>query len=150
MKPRGPHDVTLWTPAEIEKLKRLWLLGKTGRQIAAELGGKFSKSAVIGKARRLKLTHRASPLKQRAGWSAEKIEDFKRLWSEGVSRTDIARYFGIKVHSVDDRRQYYGLPPRTPCKTPGAMRMPEMPPRPKPAVIERPGWPTKAQLMAGR
>jgi GcrA cell cycle regulator len=51
-----------WTDERIEQLKRLWENGMTASQIAEELGG-VSRNAVIGKAHRLGLQSRPSPVK---------------------------------------------------------------------------------------
>ena len=51
-----------WTDERIERLKELWTRGMTASQIAEELGG-FSRNAVIGKAHRLGLQSRPSPVK---------------------------------------------------------------------------------------
>ena len=51
-----------WTDERIERLKELWTQGMTASQIADELGG-VSRNAVIGKAHRLGLQARPSPVK---------------------------------------------------------------------------------------
>src|SRR5882724_9247223 len=51
-----------WTDERIDQLKRLWGQGMTASQIADELGG-VSRNAVIGKAHRLGLEQRPSPVK---------------------------------------------------------------------------------------
>lgn len=51
-----------WTEERIERLKQLWTNGMTASQIADELGG-VSRNAVIGKAHRLGLQARPSPVK---------------------------------------------------------------------------------------
>jgi GcrA cell cycle regulator len=51
-----------WTEERIERLKQLWTQGKTASHIADELGG-VSRNAVIGKAHRLGLQARPSPVK---------------------------------------------------------------------------------------
>ena len=51
-----------WTEERIERLKKLWADGSTASQIAEELGG-VSRNAVIGKAHRLGLEQRPSPVK---------------------------------------------------------------------------------------
>lgn len=51
-----------WTEERVELLKKLWDEGKTAAQIAETLGG-VTRNAVIGKAHRLKLSGRASPIK---------------------------------------------------------------------------------------
>ena len=51
-----------WTEERIERLKKMWHQGATASQIADELGG-VSRNAVIGKAHRLGLEQRPSPVK---------------------------------------------------------------------------------------
>ena len=51
-----------WTEERIERLKSMWTKGATASQIAEELGG-VSRNAVIGKAHRLGLESRPSPVK---------------------------------------------------------------------------------------
>ncbi len=51
-----------WTDERIDQLKSLWEKGLTASQIAEELGG-VSRNAVIGKAHRLGLKSRPSPVK---------------------------------------------------------------------------------------
>ncbi|UYY59895.1 GcrA family cell cycle regulator [Sphingomonas sp. S2-65] len=52
-----------WTEERIDALKKMWDNGSTATQIAEELGG-VSRNAVIGKAHRLGLQSRPSPVKQ--------------------------------------------------------------------------------------
>ena len=51
-----------WTDERIDRLKTMWADGATASQIADELGG-VSRNAVIGKAHRLGLEQRPSPVK---------------------------------------------------------------------------------------
>jgi GcrA cell cycle regulator len=51
-----------WTEERIERLKSMWSEGSTASQIADDLGG-VSRNAVIGKAHRLGLEARPSPVK---------------------------------------------------------------------------------------
>src|SRR6201994_3381740 len=51
-----------WTDERIDRLKSMWAKGATASQIADELGG-VSRNAVIGKAHRLGLEQRPSPVK---------------------------------------------------------------------------------------
>ncbi len=51
-----------WTDERIDQLKAMWEKGMTASQIAEELGG-VSRNAVIGKAHRLGLQSRPSPVK---------------------------------------------------------------------------------------
>ncbi len=52
-----------WTDERIDKLKALWEQGVTASQIAESLGEGVSRNAVIGKAHRLGLQSRPSPVK---------------------------------------------------------------------------------------
>ncbi|MDE2213223.1 MAG: hypothetical protein KGJ34_01675 [Patescibacteria group bacterium] len=52
-----------WTPELMQNLARLWDEGHSTAEIGRRLG--FSKNAVVGKAHRLGLTPRPSPLKPR-------------------------------------------------------------------------------------
>src|SRR3569833_3414240 len=51
-----------WTDERIETLRKMWEAGQTASQIAEQLGG-VSRNAVIGKAHRLGLQSRPSPVK---------------------------------------------------------------------------------------
>jgi GcrA cell cycle regulator len=59
-----------WTDERIDQLKTMWEKGLTASQIAEELGG-VSRNAVIGKAHRLGLKSRPSPVK--AGEAKPKV-----------------------------------------------------------------------------
>ena len=50
-----------WTPERIARLTELWLDGSPASKIGAALG--LSKNAVVGKAHRLELAKRASPIR---------------------------------------------------------------------------------------
>ena len=52
-----------WTEERVAVLRKLWGEGKTAAEIAKELGG-VTRNAVIGKAHRLKLSNRLSPIQQ--------------------------------------------------------------------------------------
>ena len=52
-----------WTNERVELLRKLWGEGRTAAEIAKELGG-VTRNAVIGKAHRLKLSNRLSPIQQ--------------------------------------------------------------------------------------
>ncbi len=53
-----------WSDDRVTLLKRLWGEGKTAAEIAKELGEGVTRNAVIGKAHRLKLSSRMSPIQQ--------------------------------------------------------------------------------------
>jgi GcrA cell cycle regulator len=52
-----------WTDDRVSVLRKLWGEGRTAAEIAKELGG-VTRNAVIGKAHRLKLSNRVSPIQQ--------------------------------------------------------------------------------------
>jgi len=53
-----------WTDERVALLKKLWGEGKSAAEIAKTLGGGLTRNAVIGKAHRLKLSNRISPIQQ--------------------------------------------------------------------------------------
>ncbi len=53
-----------WTEERVNLLKQLWGEGKTAAEIAKALGDGVTRNAVIGKAHRLKLSSRVSPIQQ--------------------------------------------------------------------------------------
>jgi GcrA cell cycle regulator len=65
-----------WTDERIDRLKELWTQGMTASQIADELGG-VSRNAVIGKAHRLGLQSRPSPVKPNEGPSESAPSPFE-------------------------------------------------------------------------
>ena len=65
-----------WTEERIERLRELWTKGMTASQIAEDLGG-VSRNAVIGKAHRLDLQSRPSPVKANDAAPAPKAEPRK-------------------------------------------------------------------------
>ena len=60
-----------WTDERIDELKTMWEKGMTASQIAEALGG-VSRNAVIGKAHRLGLKSRPSPVKAKDGKANKK------------------------------------------------------------------------------
>src|SRR5207244_648340 len=62
-----------WTEARIDQLRQMWQAGHTASQIAETLGG-VSRNAVIGKAHRLGLQSRPSPVKAGDAEAAAPVE----------------------------------------------------------------------------
>jgi len=71
-----------WTEQRIEILRKLWGQGQTASQIAAILGG-ITRNAVIGKAHRLGLQARPSPIVRDAGASILTLNDRMCKWPVG-------------------------------------------------------------------
>lgn len=77
-----------WTPERIDELTRLWDEGQSASAIGKQLG--ISKNAVVGKAHRLKLAARPSPIRKQEAGSA--TPQRKRSDSLAMpSRTEEAR-----------------------------------------------------------
>ncbi|MEI8397221.1 MAG: GcrA family cell cycle regulator [Rhodospirillaceae bacterium] len=55
----------VWTDEQIEMLTTLWKEGKSASEIATFIGGDISRNAIIGKAHRLGLSGRPSPIKKK-------------------------------------------------------------------------------------
>ncbi len=53
-----------WTDERVMLLKKLWVEGKTAAEIAKLIGGGVTRNAVIGKAHRMKLSGRISPIQE--------------------------------------------------------------------------------------
>ena len=65
-----------WTPELIKELKKLWKKGLTTGEIGRILG--ISKNAVVGKAHRLGLESRPSPIKRETSCKKEKKQPVKK------------------------------------------------------------------------
>jgi GcrA cell cycle regulator len=76
-----------WTEERIDLLKTMWEKGMTASQIAEELGG-VSRNAVIGKAHRLDLQSRPSPVKAVEGVTAAAAP--RKLVTPSKARTPAA------------------------------------------------------------
>ena len=78
-----------WTPELIKELKRLWNKGLTTVEIGNRIG--MSKNAVVGKAHRLGLEGRPSPIKREKKKITEnvKVEEKKKKEPEVIQETTI-------------------------------------------------------------
>lgn len=63
-----------WTDERVTQLKQMWGEGKTAAEIARQLGDGVTRNAVIGKAHRLKLSGRISPIQQNKKAKVKKVE----------------------------------------------------------------------------
>jgi len=73
-----------WTDERVERLKELWAQGMSASEIADELGD-ISRNAVIGKAHRLGLSGRPSPIKKKPSKGATILALTERMckWPVG-------------------------------------------------------------------
>ena len=81
-------------------------------------------------------------------WTAERIQKLRDLWDEGKTLVEIGHHFNKTWRRIAWAREHYELPARR-----GKYAVYEAPPeRPRHAALpsQRPGWPTREQLMAGR
>lgn len=74
-----------WTDDRVSVLKKLWGEGRTAAEIAKELGG-VTRNAVIGKAHRLKLSNRVSPIQQNNKKPVQKVVERKEVERETVQQ----------------------------------------------------------------
>lgn len=82
-----------WTDDRVEVLKQLWDEGKTASQIAAVLG--VTRNAVIGKAHRIGVSARPSPIKRRKpGATILELTDRMCKWPIGDPRDKEFRFCG--------------------------------------------------------
>lgn len=97
-----------WSRARCERLAQLWVEGLPVGSIADALDS--SKSAVCGKAHRLGLPKRRSPIGPDTRWSSEKDEAFRHAWEAGVPTAVIAAQFGlVRADSASTRAREMGL-----------------------------------------
>ncbi len=104
-----------WTDERIDQLKRLWGQGMTASQIAEDLGG-VSRNAVIGKAHRLGLEARPSPVKG------------------GETASGTAAPVPAAPIAPAPERVVTAAPRPTPAPAPAAATPPPAPPTPQPMV----------------
>lgn len=88
-----------WTEDRVSLLKKLWGDGHTAAEIAKQLGG-VTRNAVIGKAHRLKLSNRVSPIQQN-----------KKVANKNVKRKKIEK---SSVSVASERSEAASLPKRKP------------------------------------
>lgn len=84
-----------WTDDQIARLKFLWRQGYSASQVAKDLGGGLTRSAVIGKVHRVGLSGRAQPAKPGATVSASRRAD-----------SDAARGAVQKLKIATDKRAH--------------------------------------------
>ncbi|MBV6632682.1 MAG: global cell cycle regulator GcrA-like protein [Alphaproteobacteria bacterium] len=82
-----------WTDERVDVLRQLWDEGKTASQIASVLG--ITRNAVIGKAHRIGVSRRPSPIKRRKpGATILELTDRMCKWPIGDPRDPDFRFCG--------------------------------------------------------
>lgn len=92
-----------WTADKVVNLTRLWRNGYSASAIGKTIG--MSRNAVIGKAGRLGLEPRESPIKRAPVLSREQIERVQQADRDGISARSIAVMVGVSLRAVYDHRQ---------------------------------------------
>ena len=93
-----------WTDERVKLLKKLWGEGKTAAEIAKALGG-VTRNAVIGKAHRLKLSNRVSPIQQNER-KEERIPEIKKpikVKTVAVPKPANMSFKGLKMIELKER-----------------------------------------------
>jgi GcrA cell cycle regulator len=106
-----------WTDERIERLKKMWHDGATASQIADELGG-VSRNAVIGKAHRLGLEQRPSPVKPGEEKEAKKAAPAPVVAAPAKTRAEAQPARGAAATTPGPSGH-----PRTPQRTPTAQEL---------------------------
>ena len=109
-----PNDS--WTPKKIDRLRARWLAGDSASVIGTVIG--MSKNAVIGKARRVGLKARPSPIQQ-ATVSAEAVQE---LADAGWTKAEAARKLGVGYNVVCGVATHRGIKFQLHRPTPAAQQ----------------------------
>lgn len=93
-----------WTDERVALLKKMWNEGKTAAEIAKELGG-VTRNAVIGKAHRLKLSNRLSPIQQNNKKPVVKVVEEKPLPRKVANDTAISdlEIVGVQLSELKEK-----------------------------------------------
>lgn len=87
-----------WSDERISQLRTLWSQGRSASEIAVMLGDGISRNAVIGKAHRLGLSSRPSPIrrteKQEAGPGIMALNERMCRWPVGDPRDEDFHFCG--------------------------------------------------------
>ncbi len=86
----------VWDQTTEYLLSELWAEGKTASEIGKQLG--VTRNAVIGRAHKLKLPARPSPIKVSPGLKLDKLTRHMCCWPTGDIRSDEGlRFCGVTV-----------------------------------------------------
>ena len=87
-----------WTDERVNTLTRMWKSGQSAQEIASELG--ITRNAVIGKAHRLGLSGRPSPIKKKEiGCTILQLNERTCRWPMGDPKDGAFRFCGKQVHA---------------------------------------------------
>ncbi len=92
-----------WTDERVTLLKQLWGEGKTAAEIAKVLGDGITRNAVIGKAHRLKLSSRLSPIQQNTSKKPVKGEVTMPRFVKPAVRLPEFKGMGVKMIDLGAR-----------------------------------------------
>lgn len=88
-----------WSDERVDILKKLWGEGKTAAEIAKQLGEGVTRNAVIGKAHRLKLSSRLSPIQQNT--KKKKVDSAPRPVVRRTPQPKMPAFEGKKVSMAE-------------------------------------------------
>ena len=88
----------MWTDDTVARLTELWNQGKSASEIAKALGSAITRNAVIGKAHRLGLKARPSPILRDQGASILTLNDRMCKWPVGHPGEVNFHFCGKKAH----------------------------------------------------
>lgn len=109
----------VWTDEWIEQLRKLWDDGLSAAQIAQRIP--VSRNAILGKAHRLGLSLRPSPIQ--APWPAHEARLLAELWDSDLSNGALARRVGHSWHACRQyARRHFGLEGRSFVPSPSGAR----------------------------
>jgi hypothetical protein len=98
-----------WTPERDQQLTADWALGFTTSEIGERMG--ISKNSVIGRARRLRLPSRGSPINLAASQSWTEVHDatLRQLYGGFLTAAEIGARMGRSVGQISYRAKFLGL-----------------------------------------
>jgi GcrA cell cycle regulator len=123
----------IWDDETILLLKDLWAKGHSTAEIGRRLH--VSKNAIVGKAHRLDLDARPSPVHDLTPIDASKIEKMRELILAGFSDSTVASHTGIGASRARGFRESLGFPKFDPTATKPVDRV-SLPPLPS-SFVER-------------
>jgi GcrA cell cycle regulator len=107
--------VVTWTEDEDNALKAAWVTGASAaviaRQLTALFGREVTKNSIVGRAHRLKLASRASPIFEHGpAWTDEQDAQLRALWGRGITTKAVAKLMGRSASAVGTRARRLDLP----------------------------------------